>query len=234
MKNEKRVKSGLGAHPEARLFEQAQNGSGESLDLLMARHEPLVVHVASRQNLGGLPFEEAVQAGRIGLWKAILGFDPQRGYQFSTYAYPAIVHRVWQAVKIHCRDHRRAHRTREWVLFFPVWEAGPAQRQAEREVQVCLQTMVKRLPKRLQRIIRNRYALDGQPWQTLAAIGQEMGLTKERIRQLQVEALVWLRHPAHSQALRTLLQRHSQQEYEWAEEIARAWLRRRGGRSNHG
>jgi hypothetical protein len=61
-----------------------------------------------------------------------------------------------------------------------------------------------------------------------------MGLTKERIRQLQVEALVRLRHPANSQELRTLLERHSQQEYAWAEEIAQAWLRRRGGPRNHG
>jgi RNA polymerase primary sigma factor len=116
------------------------------------------------------------------------------------------------------------------VLFFPTWEAGPAQHQAERELQACLEAMVRRLPKRLRRIIRSRYALDGQSWQTLAAIGQEMGLTRERIRQLQVEALVRLRHPAFSQELRTLLQRHSQQEYEWAEELAQAWLRRRGGR----
>jgi RNA polymerase sigma factor (sigma-70 family) len=230
MKNEKKGKSGLGGHPEARLFEQAQRGCQDSLDLLMARHEPLVVYATSRQNLGGLPCEEAVQAGRIGLWEAILGFDPHRGYQFSTYAYPAIVHCVWQAVKIHCCENRRAHRVREWVLFFPTWEAGPAQHQAERELQACLEAMVRRLPKRLRRIIRSRYALDGQSWQTLAAIGQEMGLTRERIRQLQVEALVRLRHPAFSQELRTLLQRHSQQEYEWAEELAQAWLHRRGGR----
>jgi hypothetical protein len=57
-----------------------------------------------------------------------------------------------------------------------------------------------------------------------------MGLTRERIRQLQVEALVWLRHPAHSQELRALLERHSQQEYEWAEEVAQAWQRQRAGR----
>ena len=57
-----------------------------------------------------------------------------------------------------------------------------------------------------------------------------MGVTQQRVQQLKEAALVWLRHPAHSQELRELLQRHSQQEYEWAEEIAQAWLRRRGGR----
>ena len=221
---------GLGKHPEAKLFEQAQGGCQDNLNLLLRKHEPLVMYAVNRQNLGDLPLAEADQAGRLGLWKAILRYDPNRGYQFSTYAYPAIVHQVWQAVKVHCRDNRKAHATREWAVFFRHWETGPAQRQAEQELQACLQAMVQRLPERLERIIRSRYALDGEPWQTLAAIGQEMGLTKERIRQLQVEALVRLRHPANSQELRTLRQYHSQQEYEWAEELAQTWLRRRGGR----
>jgi RNA polymerase primary sigma factor len=188
------------------------------------------VYAASRQNLGDLPFEEAVQAGRIGLWKAILGYDPQRGYQFSTYAYRAIVHHVWAVVKSHCAANRSAHRMREWLLILPHWEAGPAQRQAERELQACLRSMLAGMPDRLGHVIRRRYALDGESWQTLAEIGRELGVCKERIRQLQVEALIWLRHPAHSQELRTLLRRHSQQEYEWAEEVTQLWRRQRAGR----
>ena len=95
-------KTGLGGHPEARLYEQVKQGCGDSLGLLMARHEPLVLYAVKRQKLGDLPIEEAVQAGRIGLWGAIQGYDPHKGYQFSTYAYPAIVHQVWEAVKAHC------------------------------------------------------------------------------------------------------------------------------------
>ena len=229
MKKENSKESGLGGQPEASVFEQAQGGCQDSLDLLMARHEPLVVYAASRQNLGDLPFEEAVQAGRMGLWKAILGFDPGQGYQFSTYAYPAIVHQVWQAVKIHCRENRRAHRTWQWVLFFRHWETGPTQRQVEQEVCASLQALGVRLPARLQQVIAGRYGLNGQEPQTLPELGAKLGICGERIRQLQVEALVWLRHPAHSQDLRTLLRRHSLQEYEWAEEVAQAWLRRKGG-----
>ena len=229
MKKSGKEESGLGAHPEARLFEQAQKGCGDSLALLMARHEPLVKYAVNRQNIGDLPYDEADQAGRVGLWQAILRFDPYRGYQFSTYAYPAIVHAIWQAVKVHCRDNQRAHRTRGWAVFFRHWEAGPAQRQAEREVQASLQALVARLPTRLQQVIIGRYGLDGQEPQTLPELGVKLGVCGERVRQLQVEALVWLRHPAHSQELRTLLRRHSQQEYEWAEEVAQAWRRQRAG-----
>jgi RNA polymerase sigma factor (sigma-70 family) len=230
MKKKNKDETDLGRAPEVSLYEQAQQGCGDSLDLLMARHEPLVVYAVNRQNLGDLPFEEGVQAGRLGLWKAILGFDPSRGYQFSTYAYPAILHYVWIAVKDHCVANKKEHTTREWKEFFRHWEAGPAQRQSVRELQECLAALVARLPKRLRRVVRVRYEVDGEAWQTLAELGAELGLCGERVRQLQVEALVWLRHPAHSQELRELLRRHSLQEYEWAEEVAQTWLRRRGGR----
>ena len=230
MKSEEKRESGLGLLPEARLFEQAQKGCGDSLALLMARHEPLVKYAVKRQNIGDLPYDEADQAGRVGLWKAILRFDPYQGHQISTYAYPAIVHAIWQAVKVHCRDNQRAHGTRGWAVFFRHWETGPAQRQAEREEQASVQALVVRLPARLQQVIIGRYGLDGQEPQTLSALGVKLGVCGERVRQLQVEALVWLRHPAHSQELRTLLRRHSLQEYEWAEELAQVWLRRRAGR----
>ena len=84
MKTKQQEKPGLGRQPEARLFEQAQTGCQESLNLLMARHAGLVFSAVNRQNLGDLPYDEADQAGRIGLWCAIQGFDPQRGNRFAT------------------------------------------------------------------------------------------------------------------------------------------------------
>jgi hypothetical protein len=41
---------------------------------------------------------EVLQAGRIGLWQAVLHFDPGRGVAFSSYAGVAIERRIWQAV----------------------------------------------------------------------------------------------------------------------------------------
>ncbi|MCK4451577.1 MAG: hypothetical protein KAX26_13410, partial [Anaerolineae bacterium] len=77
---------GPGAVSEATLFQQARAGCSASLNTLMDRHDGLVQAVVRQQVLGDLPFAEALQAGRIGLWRAILGFDPSRGLAFSTYA----------------------------------------------------------------------------------------------------------------------------------------------------
>ena len=218
-------KSGLGVHPpEATQFIQAQAGCAESLNQLMARHDGLVQAVARQQVLGELPFEEALQAGRIGLWRAILGFDPERGFAFSTYAWPSIKHHIWQAVKADGRFHREQASAQPREASDPavVWE-GKAIRRA-------LWAMVDRLPPRLAYVVIARYGLKGHPPFLYRQIGAALGMTKQRAHQLHTEALVRLRHPAHSYRLRSLLGRHMRSDYEQADQEAWRWLHQRGGR----
>ena len=87
MNSRKRATGGPSLPTGAAHFRQAQEGCRDSLARLMAAHEGLVQAVVRKQVLGQLPFAEALQAGRIGLWRAILGFDPERGHAFSTYAW---------------------------------------------------------------------------------------------------------------------------------------------------
>jgi len=221
---------GLGPASEATLFRQAQAGCLVSLNTLMAHHDGLVQAVVRQQVLGDLPFAEALQAGRIGLWQAIVGFDPARGLAFSTYAWPCIMHQVWRAVKA------------SWPLDAPtvtgdgrlppaaldpaaVWEATLVRR--------ALHELVGHLPQRLRQVIVARYGLGGDPPVIYRQIGATLGLSGERVRQLHSEALVWLRHPAHSQQLRSLLGHHTLADYAAAEALAQRWLRRRGGRHGH-
>ena len=55
---------------------------------------------------------------------------------------------------------------------------------------------------RLKRIIILRFGLDGKGPRTLEELGKEMGVTRERIRQLEVKALKQLRKPRRSDRLR--------------------------------
>jgi RNA polymerase sigma factor (sigma-70 family) len=216
-------KSGLGVRaPEATQFIQAQAGCAESLNQLMARHDGLVQAVVRQQVLGDLPFEEALQAGRIGLWRAILGFDPERGFAFSTYAWPSIKHHIWRAVKVYGRVDRTPFDSLKVPDPAVVWE-GKAIRRA-------LLSMVDRLPSRLAYVVVARYGLQGHAPFLYRQIGAALGLTKQRAHQLHTEALVRLRHPAFSYHLRSLLDRHTLTDYERAEEEARRWLHQRGGR----
>ena len=225
-----------GQPAEVVLFRQAQTGGRESLNALMETHDGLVHAVVRRQVLGDLPYAEALQAGRIGLWRAIVCFDPNRGYAFSTYAWRSIVHHVWRAVKVHTRALSRC--TRAWwiepVEAYSEWQriasVDPAVIDVAWSVHGALHELVTRLSERLQQVIVARYGLDGQEGRLYRETGKRLGVSGERVRQLHTEALVWLRHPAHSQHLRSLLAYHSLADYEWAEAQAQRWLRRRGGR----
>jgi RNA polymerase sigma factor (sigma-70 family) len=195
----------------------------------MAKHEGLVQAVVRRQGLGQLPFDEALQAGRQGLWRAILGYDPQRGVAFSSYAWPSISRAIWQAVKVAERDHTQAS-LGQVRLSDPHQASDPALSWEASTIQAALHHLVERLPARLQQIITARYGLKGHQARTYRWIGARLGLSGERVRQLHIEALVWLRHPAHSQSLRSLLNRHHVADYQSAHQQAQHWLRRRGGR----
>jgi DNA-directed RNA polymerase specialized sigma subunit len=93
--------SDLGTITEATQVHQAQAGCASSLNGLMTYHDGLVQTIVRQQVLGDLPFTEALQAGRVGLWRAIQGFDPTRGLAFSTYAWPCIMRQVWREVKVY-------------------------------------------------------------------------------------------------------------------------------------
>jgi RNA polymerase sigma factor (sigma-70 family) len=218
---------GPSSSTEATQFQQAQAGCCTSLNELMERHDGLVQAVVRQQVLGDLPFTEAVQAGRIGLWHAIQGFDPCRGLAFSTYAWPSIMRQIWREVKAHARFSSPSaigdeHSPANGPDPATVWEA--------KAVRQALRDAVRRLSQRLQYIIVARYGLNGDPPAIYRLIGADLGLAGERIRQLHTEALVWLRHPAHSYVLRGLLDRHTLEEYEGADDLAQQWLRWRGGR----
>ena len=70
-----------------------------------------------------------------------------------------------------------------------------------------IQNMLVMLPERDAEILRMRFGIDMNTDYTLEEIGKQFDLTRERIRQIEIKALNKLRHPAHSAALRSFLDR---------------------------
>ena len=175
----------------------------------MAQHDGLVHAYIQRQGGGGIPYEEALQAGRIGLWHAIRGYDPARGTAFSTYAWVAI----WRHI-----DRRGQELSRDSDVEVPEipapWAVLDPVEEVEKHLTInALHELVGQLPKHLRRVIVSRYGLGEQPPCTLKELGKELGLSGERVRQLQQDALAWLRHPAHSWRLRQLLGKNRAADY---------------------
>lgn len=93
----------------SQLFEEYVRSRDPSLrDRLILGHQNLVHYLASKFANRGIPLEDLVQVGMIGLVNAVDRFDPDRGLQFSTFATPTIVGEI-----------RRHFRDKGWSMKVP-------------------------------------------------------------------------------------------------------------------
>jgi len=159
----------------------------------------LVVSIAKRHVGGAENFFELVSDGNMSLMRAVEKFDFARGNKFSTYASWAIMKNFARTIP-DAHKRRDRFRTSHGEMFAVTedtrsdqYELESAQFQRESQIGKILH----RLDEREQKIIISRFGLRrGSEPLTLKEVGAEMGVTKERIRQLEARALNKLREAA--------------------------------------
>jgi RNA polymerase primary sigma factor len=162
----------------------------------------LVVSIAKRHVGPAENFFELVSDGNMSLIRAVEKFDFARGNKFSTYASWAIMKNFARTIPDEHR-HRDRFRTSHSEMFGTAEDSrsdqyGQETAQLEREAQV--EKILESLDEREQQIIVNRFGLNrGHEPQTLKEVGAEMGVTKERIRQIEARALNKLRKAAQEE-----------------------------------
>jgi RNA polymerase primary sigma factor/RNA polymerase sigma factor len=156
----------------------------------------LVVSIAKRHVGAADDFFQLVSDGNMSLIRAVEKFDFARGNKFSTYASWAIMKNFARTIPEEYK-HRDRFRTSSDEMFSAAEDIRSDQVELETAQSLRKQQIVKilsRLDEREQKIIISRFGLDHrhEP-QTLKQVGAEMGVTKERIRQIEARALSKLR-----------------------------------------
>lgn len=200
---------------EQAIVERARGGDRDALESLISSNLPFVVHVAKEFRDRGLPFEDLIAEGCVGLLKAIRRYDPANETRFMTYASFWVRKEIIAAVvdqphTVHVPRYARAHgcgALRVVRLDAPKGADGtpglagrlrhpdplPADAVIEGQQTMRLRRHLLRLPPREQTVLASRFGLGGQPTQTLREIGGRLGLSRERVRQIEVSAIKQLR-----------------------------------------
>jgi len=177
----------------------------------------LVLAMAKRTRLGDVDFAEIVSEGNMALLRAVDKFNVDRGFKFSTYACRAILKAFSRTAMKHSR-----HRTRFPVEFEPDLEKSDwIDKKRDVVEEDCIDELKQIVDRNLadlsdteQTVIRRRFnwmQKDESPL-TLEEVGQIIGVTKERVRQIQNKALTKIRKLMEEGVLRTTTEAQQQQD----------------------
>jgi RNA polymerase sigma factor (sigma-70 family) len=165
--------------------------------LLVGANMALVVAMAKRTRISSVEFGELVSEGNMALLRAVDKFDVMRGFKFSTYACRAILKSF----------NRLATKTGTYRQHFPtefdpdLERSDEVERHHRDQHDLAVEDLLRvldhnsaQLTEVEKRVVAARFAVTGhERVQTLEEVGKLVGLSKERVRQVQNDALAKLR-----------------------------------------
>lgn len=251
----------LRGHPCATAYVAAMSKLRRARDRLALSNLRLVISIARKYQNSGIPLDDLIQDGNIGLLRAVDKFNWRRGFRFSTYAtwwirqtvsrsvadtsrfirIPVHFHEVVYAAQREARvweqQHGRPPTPLELaeLLSLPMKKVkailcadegpesleellaadrvgddareaftlpDPSASAEAQELTRELDAILSNFTPREQKVIRLRFGLGVDTDRTLEEIGLAMGITRERVRQIEAKTLRRLKHPTRLVALR--------------------------------
>jgi RNA polymerase primary sigma factor len=248
---------------EQSLARRIRKGDKDALDRLVKANLRFVVSIAKQYSNQGLPLEDLINDGNLGLIKAAHRFDEKRGYKFISYAVWWIRQAMLQSLAEHSRIVRlplnragtlyrigkasrqldqelgRSPNAREIAKKLKLSEEevedtmhianthvslddpystdqddtslvdylqddsspSPDEETYGRALSDDMEKALATLSERERQILEMYFGLNQEEPLTLEEIGKELGLTRERIRQIKEKAIVRLRHSSRAKFL---------------------------------
>ncbi len=155
---------------------------------IVETHMRLVVSVAKRHARVGYGLPERISDGTLALLQAVEGFNFARGNRFSTYATWSIFNALTAHDRREWRRNRSVAQYREVLASRPSESERNEREESRLECKAAVERLLLLLDGRERWVIVNRHGIGGVPEQTLKQIGLDLGISKERVRQIEQRA----------------------------------------------
>lgn len=155
----------------------------------------LVVSIARKHLRPGLNLMELVSDGNLALMRAVEGFDIRKGNRFSTYATLALMKGFARSVPLMSAG--RLGRSADQRLLLEVPDPNPISATDRLAAQEEVRHLLSRLNERERGVLLAHYGLGEEAAGTFEQVGQRLGLSKQRVRQIERGALAKLRAAAN-------------------------------------
>jgi RNA polymerase sigma factor (sigma-70 family) len=154
----------------------------------------LVVSIAKKHLGGPQSLFELISDGNVALMRAVEKFDYARGFRFSTYASWAIMRNFARSVpKERCQlDHFSTGNEEVLDIAASLRSYDPNEANLP-ELRESIEVMLSHLSPRERTILSEHYGLAEAGGKTFDQLGQRLGISKERVRQIELKALKKLR-----------------------------------------
>jgi RNA polymerase primary sigma factor len=202
----------------------AREGDAAAKQRLIQANLRFVVMIARQYLHRGLPLEDLINEGNIGLMRAAERYDPERGIRFISYAVWWVRQSMTRAIQTGGRMIRQpdAREGSERVMLDTVSLEGtgeedsssllsrledtsvrsPEESLTDNALRRGIDSALHGLSSREARILSDRFGLEDRSPLSLEEMGRRYSLSRERIRQIEKKAIAKLRRAGTMQDLR--------------------------------
>jgi RNA polymerase primary sigma factor len=200
-----RIRDGINPDcPVPSELDEVERLQAEALNLknrIVELHLALAVSVAKKHVKVGYDLSDRISDGTFALMRAVDRFDFARGNRFTTYASWAIINELTRYDRLQ-RRRRRTIPLHEDCLAIKESESERYEREeAQDACRGAVDRLLGRLDGRERRILEYRHGIGGVAEHSLRQIGRDLGISKERVRQLEQRAHAKLRSLARLEAI---------------------------------
>jgi RNA polymerase primary sigma factor len=175
--------------------ERLMAGAGKVRDRIIKANMRLVISIVKKFVTPKHSFDELLSDGIVSLMHAVDKFDYDKGFRFSTYAYRAVARNAYRTITDqHRRDSRFDSGASDDLMNIPEQDrTSPLGEQQWVRMRKLMQNLLDRLDRREQFILRSRFALGAhRKVRTFQCLADKLGVSKERVRQLEQRAIAKL------------------------------------------